>query len=131
MNDDQFLAQRYLVKAAKRLQVLEVLMQEESYSDVVCHARETVELALKGMLRHVGVEPPRQRDVGGLIVKYRGRFPSKAARNACRLADISRWLNRENGFDLRVTGECTRKDGERAVRDTVFVVAAAWEVIPL
>lgn len=48
------LAQSYLEKAKKRLRVLDVLMVEEAYSDVVWEAWEVVELALKGILRQLG-----------------------------------------------------------------------------
>lgn len=40
------LAQSYLIKAMKRLKILDVLMAEEAYSDVVREAQEIVELAL-------------------------------------------------------------------------------------
>lgn len=63
------LAQSYLLKATKRLKVLDVLFQEEAYSDVIREAQELVELALKGILRQIGVEPPKQHDVGYLIAK--------------------------------------------------------------
>jgi len=53
------LAQSYLLKARKRFIVLEVLLKEEAYSDVIREAQELVELALKGILRQVGVEPPK------------------------------------------------------------------------
>jgi len=52
------LAQSYLIKARKRLKILPVLLDELAYSDVVREAQEIVELALKGMLRQVGIEPP-------------------------------------------------------------------------
>jgi HEPN domain-containing protein len=45
------LAESYIVKATKRRRVLEVLLEEEAYSDVVREAQELVELALKAMLR--------------------------------------------------------------------------------
>lgn len=38
------LAQSYLLKATKRLKVLELLQREEAYSDVVREAQELVEL---------------------------------------------------------------------------------------
>lgn len=41
------LARSYLIKAEKRLKILEVLLKEEDYSDVVREAQEIVELALK------------------------------------------------------------------------------------
>ncbi|NPV80545.1 MAG: HEPN domain-containing protein [Firmicutes bacterium] len=46
----------YLIKAEKRLKALDVLFAEEDYSDVVREAQEIVELALKGMLRHMKAE---------------------------------------------------------------------------
>jgi len=52
------LAQSYRIKALKRMKILEVLLREEAYSDVVREAQEIVELALTGMLRRIGVEPP-------------------------------------------------------------------------
>jgi len=52
------LAQSYRIKALKRMKILEVLLREEAYSDVVREAQEIVELALRGMLRRIGVEPP-------------------------------------------------------------------------
>jgi len=52
------LAQGYRIKALKRMKILEVLLREEAYSGVVREAQEIVELALRGMLRRIGVEPP-------------------------------------------------------------------------
>ena len=57
MTNDQ-LAKSYLVKAQKRLRILDVLLEEEDYSDVVREAQEVVELAQKAMLRGVGIDPP-------------------------------------------------------------------------
>jgi uncharacterized protein len=53
------LARAYVTKASKRRRVLEVLLEEEAYSDVVREAQKLVELALKGMLRCVGIDPPK------------------------------------------------------------------------
>ena len=58
------LAASYILKARKRLKALDVLFAEEAYSDVVREAQEIVELALKGALRAIGVEPPKIHDVG-------------------------------------------------------------------
>lgn len=41
------------------MKILPVLLDEAAYSDVVREAQEFVELALKGMLRQVGIEPPK------------------------------------------------------------------------
>ncbi len=52
------LARSYLKKAQDRLEILDVPLRKEAYSDVVREAQEVVELALKAMLRSVGIEPP-------------------------------------------------------------------------
>ncbi|MBI4611273.1 MAG: HEPN domain-containing protein [Candidatus Rokubacteria bacterium] len=76
---NQSLARSYLVKAQKRLKALAVLRDEGAYSDVIREAQELVELALKGMLRAAGIEPPKFHDVGGLLLEHARKF-SQAAR---------------------------------------------------
>ncbi|MHB1126528.1 MAG: HEPN domain-containing protein [Bacillota bacterium] len=133
--NNQTLAQSYLVKATKRLRVLEVLMEEKAYSDVVREAQEVVELALKGILRQIGIEPPKQHDVGGLVVEYRDLLPAEAGKLAGELARISKWLRKEREFafygdvDFIPTAEYSWEDGERAVKDALTVVKAAKLVI--
>ena len=68
------LARSYLQKAESRLKTLPVLKKDKAYSDVVREAQEIVELALKGMLREVGVEPPKWHDVGSLLLEHKQRF---------------------------------------------------------
>jgi hypothetical protein len=75
----QSLARSYLAKARVRLKALAVLRDEGGYSDVVREAQELVELALKGMLRAVGIEPPKFHDVGGLLVEHRAKFVASVA----------------------------------------------------
>jgi len=81
------LAKSYIWKAETRIDALEALFKRENYSDVIREAQETVELALKGMLRAVGVEPPKHHDVGGLILEHRDRFRESVAKGLKRAAD--------------------------------------------
>jgi HEPN domain-containing protein len=60
-----------MVKAKARRRVLEVLAEEQAWSDVVREAQELVELALKGALRVVGVDPPKWHDVGPILRRHR------------------------------------------------------------
>lgn len=130
------LAQSYLIKAVKRLKILAVLLDDEAFSDVVREAQEIVELALKGMLRQVGIEPPKWHDVGEALKEYRTRFPAPVAAQVERLAEISGWLRKEREFsfygdvDFIPTEEYTRDDAQRAIEDARFVVAVAESVIP-
>ena len=129
------LAESYLFKASKRLKVLHVLLEEEAYSDVVREAQEVVELALKGMLRQVGVEPPRWHDVGGILREHRERLPPGAAREVERLAGISAALrkDRELSFygdiDFIPTEHYKREHAQQALDDAAWVVSVAATVI--
>ena len=121
----------YLEKAATRIKVLELLLREQAYSDVVREAQEVVELALKGVLRVLGVEPPKIHDVGPLILEYRARLPGAVRPDAERIAQASRWLRKEREFsfygevDLIPTEEYGSEEADRALADARFVVGRA------
>lgn len=68
------LAAGYYRKCGDRLAALEVLRARAAFSDVVRESQEVVELALKGMLRWAGIDPPKIRDVGGLLLEFARRF---------------------------------------------------------
>lgn len=129
------LAQSYLVKATKRLKILPVLLKEEAYSDVVREAQEIVELALKGMLRAIGIEPPKQHDVGYLLIDFKERFPEEVQVEIERMAKISKWLRKEREFafygdvDFIPTEEYTEDEAQRAIEDAQLVVRMASKVI--
>lgn len=89
------LARSYLEKAEKRLKVLPVLLAEAAYSDVVRESQEIVELCLKGMLRSVGIEPPKWHDVGPLLLEYGERFGGVTQDELARAAKISRTLRKD------------------------------------
>ena len=122
------LAKSYLSKAQKRLKILDMLLDEDDYSDVVREAQEIVELALKGMLRQIGIEPPKWHDVGQLILEYRKRFPDEVSAQAEKLAGISAWLRKEREFsfygdiDFIPTEQYSKDDAQRAIDDARFAV---------
>ena len=66
-HDRPVLAESYLFKAPGGSRSCQCCLQRRTYSDVVREAQEVVELALKGMLRQVGVEPPRWHDVNSIL----------------------------------------------------------------
>ncbi|HON00739.1 MAG TPA: HEPN domain-containing protein [Acidobacteriota bacterium] len=115
------LAGDYVRRAEVRLQALEVLFEAESWADVVRESQETVELALKGLLRHAGVEPPRVHDVSEVLLAERNRLPEALQPEVERLAGISRELRRDRELafygaeDLTPSGFYTREDAERAL----------------
>jgi HEPN domain-containing protein len=132
---NQTLAQAYLKKATDRLDILDVLHQKGAYSDVVREAQEIVELALKGMLRAVGIEPPKYHDVGGLLLEHRDRFVKDVSDMLDRAAKISKWLRKERelafygDIDFIPTEEYSAEDSSRAIKDAQFVVSLAHKTI--
>lgn len=132
---NESLARSYLKKASDRLDVLEVLLQKEAYSDVVREAQELVELALKGMLRAIGIEPPKLHDVGRLLLDYRERFPETVRHELADFAGISKRLRKERelafygDLDFIPTEEYSLEDARTAQQDATRIVHAAFHVI--
>lgn len=128
------LARSYIWKAETRLDILEVLNRKGNFSDVVREAQEIVELALKGMLRAVGIEPPKYHDVGGLLLEHRDRFEGVVAKGLKRAAEISKRLRKERelafygDIDFIPTEEYTAKDAREAMKDARWVVSLAKKV---
>ena len=129
------LAESYLTKSTIRLKALQVLFDNDGYSDVVREAQEIVELALKGMLRLAGMEPPHWHDVGKLIREHRDRFPGVTNAGIGRLAEVSTALRKERelafygAIDFIPTEEYTREQAQRALDDAKWVVSVAQRVI--
>jgi HEPN domain-containing protein len=127
MTQDE-LAESYIIKASKRRRVVEVLLEDEAYSDVVCEAQELVELALKGMLRKVGVDPPKWHDVGPILEEQSQLFPEPLRPDLPQLAKVSKWLRKEREFafdgdiDFIPTEQYGRDDAERALTNVLFVL---------
>lgn len=129
------LARSYLEKAGKRRRVLAVLLEEQAYSDVVREAQELVELALKAMLRAIGVDPPKWHDVGPVLLEHADAFEPAIRDRLPRLAAISRWLRKEREFafcgdvDFVPTEEYSVADAERAIADANEVYDCARAAI--
>jgi len=131
------LAEDYVRRAALRLEALEVLFAASSWADVVRESQEIVELALKGLLRAFGIEPPRIHDVSGVLLAERDRFPASVQAQAERLAEISRDLRRDRELafygaeDLTPSSFYSRTDGERAREGARLVVHAVTAAVPV
>ncbi|MEO8678485.1 MAG: HEPN domain-containing protein [Vicinamibacterales bacterium] len=129
------LATSYLLKARKRLLVLELLQREEAYSDVVREAQELVELALKAMLRQAGIEPPKWHDVSGTVRDYHSRFPTLTGEELERLIAASIWLRKEResslygDIDFIPTEQYGPDAGVRAIDDATFVLQVATRIL--
>ena len=124
------LAPDYVRRAEIRLEVLNVLFDHESWADVLCKSQEIVELALKGLLRAHGIEPPRIHDVSEVLLAERRRLPEALQDEIDDLASISRDLRRDRELafygaeDLTPSGFYNRTDAERARDGARRTVAA-------
>jgi HEPN domain-containing protein len=123
------LARDYVRRAAVRLRALDVLWDAESWADVVREAQEVVELALKGLLRSSGVDPPRIHDVSDVLLAERSRLPSELQPELESLAAVSRRLRRDRELafygaeDLTPSGFYSEADAEEARSGARRVVA--------
>ena len=125
------LAADYVRRAGVRLKALDVLAEGESWADVVRESQEIVELALKGLLRACGIDPPRIHDVSDVLVSESERLPEAVRDELDRLVEVSRQLRRDRELafygaeDLTPTGFYSKQDAERAragARDVVKAV---------
>ena len=124
------LAADYVGRAEIRLKALDVLFDHSSWADVVRESQEIVELALKGLLRAHGVEPPRIHDVSEVLLAERRRLPEALQDELDALASISRDLRRDRELafygaeDLTPSGFYKPTDAERARDGARRTVAA-------
>ena len=114
------LAAGYFRKCTDRLAALEVLVARDAFSDVIRESQEVVELALKGVLRAIGIDPPKWHDVGDLLIEFEAKLPMLAPDEIRGLAAASKSLRKEREFsfygdvDFIPTDEYDRDDAATA-----------------
>jgi hypothetical protein len=124
------LARSYFTRAAKRMLALRMLLDAEAFPDVVREAQEIVELALKGMLRAVGVDPPKWHDVGSVLIEHRDKLPPQLQPQLGAPAAISLRLRRDReaafygDVDLIPENVFDREAAERALSGAETVLRA-------
>jgi hypothetical protein len=130
------LAADYVRRSAARVRALDVLFDAGSFADVVRESQEAVELALKGLLRASGVDPPRIHDVAEVLIAERGRLPAPLQGEIERLAEISRDLRRDRELAFYGTEDLTpsrfyrEADATRARDAARLVVRLVTPVVP-
>jgi HEPN domain-containing protein len=121
----------YIRRARARLAAVDALFAAQSWADVVRESQEVVELALKGLLRVAGIEPPRIHDVSEVLAEEKSRLPQAFQKHVEALAAGSRMLRRDRELafygaeDLTPSGFYTRDDATVArdiARKTVTAV---------
>lgn len=129
------LAADYVRRAAVRVQAIKVLHDAGSWADVVRESQEAVELALKGLLRNSGIEPPRLHDVSAILTAERERLPESVHAHVDRMAAISRDLRRDRELafygaeDLVPSEFYGEPDALRALEGARFVVETVASVV--
>ncbi len=130
------LAADHVRRAGIRLRAVDVLFEAESWADVVRESQEIVELALKGLLRASGIDPPRVHDVSDVLIAERDRLPAPLRGEVETLTAISRDLRRDRELafygaeDLTPSGFYSRSDAERARDGAARVVELVTPHVP-
>ena len=128
----ELLARSLVKQARQRLDLLPYAMKTEAWHIVIREAQECVELALKGLLRSCGLEPPKIHDLGEFLLENRNRIARERATLPLeRLAEISTRLRKER--ELSFYGEIdfipdeaySQTQAEGAIRDAIFCVEQA------
>jgi HEPN domain-containing protein len=123
------LARSYFLRCRKRRVALDALFGVEAYADIMREAQELVELALKGLLRSVGIDPPKWHDVGRIMLDNATLFPTDMQPSLPRMAEISARLRKER--ELSFYGEIdfipeenySRADAELVIADVDWILA--------
>lgn len=122
------LAKDYLDRATNRLAAIEVLFERASWADVVRESQEVVELALKGLLRHVHIEVPRVHDVSEVLIQEKVNLPKSIQPELERLCEVSRDLRRDRELSFYGTEDLTplefykKADAIKAKNDAKWVI---------
>jgi HEPN domain-containing protein len=130
------LASDYVRRAAVRLRAVDTLFEAESWADVVRESQEVVELALKGLLRACGVDPPRIHDVSDVLRAEAQRLPPALHPEVDAMAEASRQLRRDRELafygteDLTPSGFYQRGDAEQARESARRVVRWVQQAVP-
>jgi len=124
------LAEDYCRRAKIRIKSAELAYSDKSYPDVVRYGQECVELSLKAALRAVGVEYPKEHDVGRVLRAVKDRFPEWFRMEAGKLGEISRDLADKRApslYGIESSGKAPsdifdRDDAEKALSDAKYVL---------
>jgi HEPN domain-containing protein len=89
------LSDEYLRKAKIRRRALDVIRSLGGHDDVVRESQELVELLLKGLLRRVGIDPPKWHDVSRVIEQHQNLFNDEIRNTLPRLISFSSRLRKD------------------------------------
>ncbi len=131
------MAESYLMEGEIRLKTARSALEDRHFAYAVRQSQESVEMALKGALRYVGIEPPKWHDVGIILRKEAQKFPEWFTENLDLLTLISRELRRERepsmygDSDLNLPPQelYTEFDAQVAIKKADFVMGLCKKLI--
>lgn len=121
------LARDYFRRARVRRRVLDLLFAAGEHADVVREAQELIELAMKGMLRWAGIDPPRWHDVGAVLFEHRDRLPLALTSMLDDLVKVSARLRKER--EMAFYGEIDLVPGKSYDVDDARAALAAADLV--
>lgn len=89
------MARSHLRQAEERIKHAQEALKTGNRAYNIRQSQESVELALKGTLRLLAIEPPKWHDVGPVLKRHKGLFPQWFRDKIDEVASISRKLRRE------------------------------------
>lgn len=110
----------YAKKCVSRLKAIQVLKDDENYSDVVRESQEVVELASKGILRLALIDPPHRHDVAAELKEALRVIGKEYTEIIDEIIIANHWLRREREMafygadDFDPTEGYSIKDADRA-----------------
>lgn len=115
------LSRAYAKKCISRLKAIQVLKDDENFSDVVRESQEVVELASKGILRLALIDPPHRHDVASELKEALRVLGKEHTQVMAEIITANHWLRREREMafygadDFDPTEGYSIKDAERAI----------------
>ncbi len=123
------LAKDYFRKSLIRRKALNIYYNECSYDDVIRESQELVELLLKGVLRLLGVDPPKWHDVGQILEENVARLPNPIQVALPRICKLSSMLRKERELsfygddDFIPSQHYSKEDAEKVLTDLDWLIA--------
>ncbi len=121
-----------LVDGARRIFEREVraALADEDHNLVVRRSQEVVELALKGVLRMLGIDYPKAHDVDAVFARQVPRKAGNINQSVlARIQAISLWLAQACAPAFYLEADYGSADAERASEDARYVLQSVAETV--
>lgn len=127
------ISEHYIKQAGLILDEAKDLLRKGAWNLVVRRSQEVVELAVKAMLRRIGIEVPREHDVGWLLEELREKLPAVVQKELPRIRRVSRQLRKERETSFYGDEETglapselyTQLDAGESLKEAEFILSIA------